>query len=327
VNLASIIEDHESSRAALIDGDTVISYGELRARAGHMRQVLAERGIGPDDRVTIIAGNEPLFVTAALGVIGVGARMIPIKPTNPLLEIQRKLTSIDPALVLVGADASWVLDHAAEIDADLLDLTTLDATAAQALSATTILDRADNDVALMMLTSGVSGEPKVAMLTHRNLLAAQEAISTGSEDGLRGDDVLLGSLPFAHIFGLNAVLLTGLRVGATIILERRFDLAQSLELVREHKITVLAGAPPMWRLWGMTDAPAGTFDSVRIALSGAAALPAEVAQRMADRHGVAVEEGYGMTETASVLTTNRGLTVKAGSVGKPLPGIDLVLVE
>lgn len=324
MNLASSIEQHDPGRLAVVDADTSYTYGELAAQAATVRSILTASGVAPDDRVAVLAGNEPAFIGGALGALGVGARVIPMKASNPLPELERKLAVIDPTVILVGEEAAWIHEHAATLGVALVDLPT---TAQAEQNRPPIVDRSSDDVAFMMLTSGVSGDPKVAMLTHGNLDAGQAAISTGVDDGLRPDDVVLGALPVAHIFGLNAVLLTALRVGALLILERRFDIHQSLELVRQHQITVLAGAPPMWRMWSQIDAAPGTFDSVRIALSGAAALPADVCQAMHDQHGVSVEEGYGMTETAGVLTTNRGAAIKQGSVGRAIPGIDIVLVD
>lgn len=323
MNLATIIEAHESSRIALVDGTTQIDYGTLRQNAAAVRAALVEQGVGPDDRVGVLAGNEPNFVSAAMGALGVGARVIPMKPTNPLPELERKLAAITPSVVLVGDDGAWILEHADDLNVPFVKIDGI----AHDAPAPPIVDRSVDDIAFMMLTSGVSGDPKVAMLSHGNLDAAQRAITTDADDGLTEDDVVLGSLPVGHIFGLNAILLTCLRVGAQLIFERRFDLHKSLELVAEHGITVLAGAPPMWRQWSMIDVPDGTFDSVRIALSGAAALPADVYAQMLAHHGVAVEEGYGLTETSSVLTTSRGSEIRPGSVGKACPGIEIVLVE
>ncbi len=326
MNIAGSIEQHDPGRAALVDGDITVTYGELSANAALVRSALAARSIQPDDRVAVLCGNEPLFISAALGALGVGARVIPMKASNPLPELERKLAVIKPSVILVGEDAQWIHEHGETLGVPLLDLGRVASTPASA-DAPPLVDRDANDVAFMMLTSGVSGDPKVAMLSHGNLDAGQAAISTGVEDGLKPEDVVLGALPVAHIFGLNAVLLTALRVGALIVLERRFDLERSLGLIRQHQITVLAGAPPMWRLWSQIEAPEGTFASVRIALSGAAALPTDVYEAMLDRHGVSVEEGYGMTETAGVLTTSRGAPMKQRSVGRAVPGIDIVLVD
>ncbi|MFT7474728.1 MAG: long-chain acyl-CoA synthetase [Verrucomicrobiales bacterium] len=323
MNLATIIEEHEPSRVALIDGEVSVTYGELRAQAAAVRKVLTDHGVGPDDRVAVPSGNEPMFIAAALGALGVGARVIPMKPTNPIPELDRKLASIRPTVMLVCEEAAWTFDHAATIEAPLIDMRTIDLDT----TAPPIVDRAADDIAFMMLTSGVSGNAKVAMLTHGNLEWAQLAVTENAEGGLVADDVTLGCLPFAHIFGLNTILLTSLRVGATLVVQRRFDVDDSLRLVKEHGVTVLAGAPPMWRRWSLIDADQDTFDSVRLAISGAAALPIDVFNDMFERHRLVVEEGYGLTETSPVLTTSRGFAVRAGSVGKVIDGVEMLLVE
>jgi long-chain acyl-CoA synthetase len=323
VNIASVIENHAADRVAIIDGDASISYGELRAWAAAIRQLLKDRGVGPDDRVAIPAGNEPAFVAAMLGALGVGARVIPMKPTNPLPELDRKLASIRPTIILVGEDAAWMHDHADGITAPLVDLRDVPRAAD---AAPEIVDRSSDDIAIMMLTSGVSGNAKVAMLSHGNLAWAQAAVCENSPDGLHADDVALAVLPFSHIFGLNVILLASLRQGGQVVLERRFDVADSLALCQRHGITVLGGAPPMWRQWSLVDPSTDAFASVRIAASGAAALPVEVFEAMRDRHGVLIEEGYGLTETSPIVTSSRG-DAKAGSVGRPADGIDVILVE
>lgn len=325
MNIASIIESHDPARPALIDGDQVISFGELQQQAAAVRSHLIARHISADDRVIIVAGNEPLFVPCLLGVMGIGARAIPVPHTNPLPELQRKLATLDPALVLVCPDARWLLDDPDAIAAPLIDVGQLDLS--EPLDVLPIVNCEPDHIALMMLTSGVSGDAKTAMLTHANLKSAQESLVGGENHGLVATDIVLASLPLSHIFGLNAVLLTALRCGALSILQRRFDVDASLDLITEHGISVLAGAPPMWRRWSMLDAPAGTFSTVRIAVSGAAALSKDVQRRMLERHGVTVEEGYGMTETASVITSSLGQDVRPGSVGKPIGDIEVVLVE
>ncbi|NNC78789.1 MAG: AMP-binding protein, partial [Acidimicrobiales bacterium] len=323
MNIATIIEGHEAERVALIDGDQKVTYGQLRDWVRSIRQLLTERGVGPDDRVAVPAGNEPAFVAAALGALGVGARVIPMKPTNPLPELDRKLASIRPAVILVGESASWMLDHADHIKEPMVDLRAVPNTIA---TAPPIVERDDDDIAFMMLTSGVSGNAKVAMLSHGNLTWAQEAVCENTIDGLGPDDVALAALPFSHIFGLNVILLASLRMGGQVVLQRRFDADGTLEMCARHGITLLAGAPPMWRRWSMIDAPDNAFDTVRLAISGAAALPVEVFEEMQRRHGITIEEGYGLTETSPILTTSRG-AVKAGSVGRAAADVELILVE
>ncbi len=325
MNIASIIEPHDPNRAALVDAATTITYGQIQTEAAAIRGMLHAIGISPDDRVAIASGNEPLFVSALLGAVGLGARAVPMKHSNPLPELQRKIATVDPAVVLIGADARWLLDHQSMFTMPFVDITAIDLTNSD--GAPPITDRADDDIAVMMLTSGVSGDAKVAMLSHRNLDWAQDALLGEENDGLVQSDVVLASLPFAHIFGLNAVLLSGLRAGALCILQRQFDVDASVDLIRTHNITVLAGAPPMWRRWSMLDLPAGAFDTVRIAVSGAAALNSAIYDAMAERHGVIIEQGYGLTETAATVANNRGCPIRPGSVGKPIGDIEVLLVE
>ncbi len=325
LNLATIIDRHEPNRTALIDGERIVTFGELRTQSTAIRAVLHVIGIQPDDRVVIVSGNEPQFVPCLLGALGLGARIIPVSHMTPLPELDRKLAAVDPAAVLVCEDAGWLLEHQQQFAAPILDVNTLDLTNID--GAPEVMERDPDDVAIMMLTSGISGDAKIAMLTHRNLEWAQTALSGDSNNGMLESDVVLASLPFGHIFGLNAVLLTALRVGATSIIQRRFDVDASVELIAEHKITVLAGAPPMWRRWsGLADATE-SFASVRIAVSGAAALRDDVFDAMQQVHGVTVEQGYGLTETAAAVTNNRGVEVRKGSVGKPIGDIEMMLVE
>ena len=203
VNLATIIDRHAPDRLALVDGDRhTMTYGEIRTHADRVRSYLTNRGVRSDDRVSVLAGNEPLFVGAALGALGVGARVIPMKPTNPLAELERKLAVIQPAVVLVGEDGQWVHDHAEQLAVPLVNITDI-VNQFPNTDAPPIVGRTTNDIAFMMLTSGVSGDPKVAMLSHGSLAAAQATISTGANSGLTGDDIVFGALPVAHIFGLT----------------------------------------------------------------------------------------------------------------------------
>lgn len=325
MNLATMIEHHDADRVALIDGDVTITYGELRQRVDAMRATLAGLGIGPDGRVAVMAGNEPAFAVGAMAAMGLGAVAVPVRPSNPIPELQRKLDAVQPDVIVLGDEALWLLDHQADVAPPLIDATSISLDLAA--DAPPIARRAGDDLAFMMLTSGVSSDAKVAMLSHHNLGWIQESITADPEAGISESDVLLGVLPFSHIFGLNVVLLAPFRVGASIVLQRRFDAQLSLELIKQHQITTISGAPPMWQRWARADAPDDALASVRSAASGAAALPAEVFEAIKDRYGVEIAEGYGLTETSPIVTWSRGIDVKPTSVGKPLAGVEVVLVE
>ena len=325
-NLAASIEQHDGTRIALIDGEDELSYDDLRRRVAATRAVLNERGIGPDSRVAVLAGTEPHFIVGALAVLGLGGSVAPVNPTSPPIELGRKLSAVSPALMLTGDAGRWALDHTDELSVPMVDLATIDPSI-DVDSAPPIVDRDDDDLAFLMLTSGVSSDAKVAMLSHGNLLWAQSALIDHPALAINHDDVALGVLPFAHIYGLNSVLLPSLRIGATVVLQRRFDAALSLELIRRHGVTLLGGAPPMWQRWAEIDGPDDALASVRFAGSGAAALPAEVFTAIRDRYGVEVAEGYGLTETSPTVTMSGLGGIRPTSVGQPADGVEVVLAE
>jgi long-chain acyl-CoA synthetase len=134
-------------------------------------------------------------------------------------------------------------------------------------------------------------------------------------------------VPLYHIFGLNVVLGYSLSVGATVLLVQRFDTAAALESIRSRGVTVIPGAPAMWVAFAESDAPPDAFAGVGLALSGAAKLPVPVAERIRDRFGLTIAEGYGLTEASPVVTSSAGLEPRFGSVGKVLSGVELRLVD
>jgi long-chain acyl-CoA synthetase len=142
------------------------------------------------------------------------------------------------------------------------------------------------------------------------------------------DDVSLCVLPLFHIFGLNVVLNVAIEVGAKIVLSERFDPVASLDLIKSNLVTMIAGAPPVYVAWLVGDTPRDAFSNVRVAVSGAAPLTKETLNGFKDRFDVTIWEGYGLTETAPALTsTSIGGVPKANCVGRPLPGVEIRLVD
>ncbi|HET9443281.1 MAG TPA: AMP-binding protein, partial [Acidimicrobiales bacterium] len=195
-----------------------------------------------------------------------------------------------------------------------------------------VVDRSPDDLAVLIFTAGTSGPPRAAMLSHGNLMANLEQMQRHPGQAVHPDDVSLGVLPLFHIFGLNVVLDLGLLAGATVVLVPRFDPAASMATVRDEGVTVIAGAPPMFRSWlslpGDTTGAGEALASVRLAVSGAAALPPEVASAFEDRFGCPLYQGYGLTEASPTVTSAiiDGST-QPGSIGLPLPGVEVRLVD
>jgi long-chain acyl-CoA synthetase len=188
----------------------------------------------------------------------------------------------------------------------------------------------EDDLAVLMFTSGTAGAPKAAKLTHGNLLANIHQVQHAMP--LAASDVVFGVLPLFHIFGLNVVLGCAMASGATLVLVERFDPQSALETIRDRSITVMAGAPAMWAAMAqMPGVDRGSMSSLRLAVTGAAKMPDDVARAFEERCGVVLVEGYGLTEASPVVTTSvvrdDRLVSPIGSIGEVLQGVELRLVD
>jgi len=181
---------------------------------------------------------------------------------------------------------------------------------------------------VLLYTSGTTGRPKGAMLSHRALLANLRQLDRIQPRVMSSDDVVLLVLPLFHVYGLNAGLGMTAYVGATGLIAERFDPVETLALIREQHVSNIVGAPPMYVAWSMLPDLAESFASIRLAVSGAAPLPPAVLSAMLETTGHHVFEGYGLTETAPVLTTTLCSAVaKPGSIGRPVPGVEIKLLD
>lgn len=335
VNLARIIDGHDATRTALVSRGRATTYGELRDLVGRIRGGLVGLGLEPGDRVAIVAANNGIFVRTYLAVLGAGCVAVPLNPSSPSRELQRELAVVGASAVVVGpAGAAAVrgVDRGAlpglrhVISASAGDGEVALADLEQAAPAPDV-DRAPDDVAVLVFTAGTAGSPKAAMLTHGNLLANIEQVQQG-ERPIGPEDVALGVLPLFHIFGLNVTLGVTLAAGGSVVLSERFDPSATLDLVREHRCTIVAGAPPMWVAWaGLPSASPGDLASVRAAVSGASRLTDETAAAVQARLGVAVRQGYGLTEASPIVTSARLAGAPSGSVGRPIPGVEVRIID
>jgi long-chain acyl-CoA synthetase len=336
VNLANIIEGHAADKVALISRNEETTYGALREQVAAARGGLAGLGLGRGDRVALLIGNNHYFVVAYLAVTGIGAIAVPLNPTSPANEIERELIAVSAVAVIIGPTAlpSWrnvqpaglpALKHVIVAEGELAGATSLDDL--KQSGPVPVVEVEPDDIAVMIFTSGTAGSPRAAMLSHGNLLANIEQ-ATSADGGMMPTDVVYGVLPMFHIFGLNVVLGIALSAGATVVLVQRFDPSTALETIRDRAVTIVPGAPPLWIAFSMfDDAPSDAFATVRTASTGAAKMPEEAIRRLADRFGLSLEEGYGLTEASPVVTSSRGIPPKVGSVGRVLDGIDVRIVD
>jgi acyl-CoA synthetase (AMP-forming)/AMP-acid ligase II len=186
----------------------------------------------------------------------------------------------------------------------------------------------DRDLAVLPYSSGTTGLPKGVMLTHRNLVA--NIRQTQAILGVTSDDVLIGVLPFFHIYGMTVIMNLGIRAGATTVTMARFDLDGFLDLIEAHHITHAFVVPPIALALGKHPAVDGRdLSSLRVVMSGAAPLGAELAERVADRIGCVVMQGYGLTESSPVTHTNPTdpERVKPGTIGPPVPDTECRVID
>jgi long-chain acyl-CoA synthetase len=361
VNLAALLlatAESDPDRTALT-GPEPVSYAQLAARAAVVASAVAERA-GAGDRVAIVAGNETAFVVAYLGTLLAGAVAVPLNVGSPSHELRHELGMVEPVLVLASsanADlARRAVSHSgARVEESSEESSTSAAAGSEESSEESstrgipVVVVADgspgenspakvrgvpkeaSDLAVLLFTAGTAGAPKPAMLTHGSLLANIEQMQ--SHPGLRLDatDVALGVLPLFHVYGLNVVIGLALRAGAAVALVDHFHPVETLARVRADGVTVVAGVPAIYDAWISLDdtaAPRDSFATVRLCVSGAATLHDATRAAMQDRFGVTVHDGYGLTEASPVVTTTAVAAVpRTGSIGPPLPGIDVRLLD
>jgi long-chain acyl-CoA synthetase len=244
-------------------------------------------------------------------------------------EVTRILRDSGAKAVFVASPCEDVVTEGAAAAGDVKVIRLADWDAWQKLDrAAPEIPLADDDLAVLSYTSGTTGEPKGAMLSHGNLFANLEQQMAVPET-VSEEDVLFLTLPLFHIYGLNVALGLLILNGASGVLLEMFEPVSSLQYIQENGVTVLFGAPPMYRAWlGTPGADQYDLSKVRLAISGAAALPGKVLDDFQSVFGVPIYEGYGLTETSPTLTSTRmAKTPRADSVGLPLPGVEIRLID
>ena len=343
MNLASIVDGHEDSRPAIVSRGRTTDYGTLRSQIDGFRGSLIELGVRRNDRVALVCGNSRAFVVSYLATVGLGAIAVPLNPLAPTPELQRELEVVTPTVVVL--ETSGMPSFSGLLTDRLPGLRHVVLTDRQSAASipgsieshsfdemtsgnpTPVVDVDDRQPAVLVFTSGTAGSPRAAILTHRNLLANIEQ-NRRMPDHVRADDVVFGVLPVFHIFGLNVVIGMSLDAGACVVLVQRFDPVTAVETIGQRGVTVVPGAPPVWVAWSMLEGfQPSHFASVRLALTGAARTPADVADRLSEKFGISLREGYGLTEASPVVTSSVGVDVRRESVGRVVPGVEVRVVD
>ncbi|MGO9050998.1 MAG: long-chain-fatty-acid--CoA ligase [Streptosporangiaceae bacterium] len=333
-NLTTVLDqaaDQHGERPVLRMDDLVLSYRELREAAGRVTSLLSSLRIEPGDRVALMMPNVPAFPVIFYGAIGAGAVVVPMNPLLKSREVAFYLGDSGAKVIFAWHAASDEAAKGAEsAGAEVIRVDEPDASSVLAglEPAGRRAERAENDDAVILYTSGTTGQPKGAELTHANLtrnaeLTAVTLIKAGP------DDVIMGCLPLFHVFGLTCGLLATICSGSCLTLLPRFDPAKALEIIGRDKVTIFEGVPTMYAAMlhqpGSADAD---VSSLRTCISGGAAMPVELMRSFERTFGCIILEGYGLSETSPVASFNHPDKVrKPGSIGTPILGVEMRVVD
>jgi len=339
VNLLDLLQRSTEkfvTRTALISGDRSLTYGELWEVVRRLGVGFRRLGVEPGERVGLMLPNVPEFVQVYFGILAAQGTVVPLNVLYKGEEVRYILEDAAIRRIISGRMFLPVIQAARERLTHPLQVVLVDGdgdgdswiTSAHDLLRETgeTAAPAPHEVAVCLYTSGTTGRPKGALLSHENLLSNMSAFRQIAPCDQR--DVFLCVLPLFHSYGATVLMLFPLDIGAAIVLEPRFIPDQTMRVMAERRVTVFAAVPSMYALWAQLPPLSVDLSRVRFAISGGAPLPLETLRRFEERYGILIYEGYGLTEAAPVLTENPLLGPrKVGSVGKPLPGIELKVLD
>ncbi|MET1128369.1 MAG: long-chain fatty acid--CoA ligase [Thermoproteota archaeon] len=360
VPLFKFLDDAASryaERTAFIFFGRKVSYREFKENADRIAKGLAEEfGVGRGDKVAVYLPNTPQFAMAYYGTLKAGAAVVPVNPLYKAGEVARLLVKARPKVVIAldlfaktleeamkvsghepaGVIYTGVDDYLPAILAALYRLKERkpkirydskkiwrfkDFVRAHAPSPPQVQVNPKEDLAALMFTGGTTGIPKGVMLTHYNLVSNVIQIDAWWKPGTKGSDVMVGVLPWFHIYGQTAVLNLGVYRAATIIVYPTFDLKRLLRDIEKYKPNIFHGVPTIYsRIVATPGIEKRNLGSIEVCISGAAPLPKAVAERFEQLTGARLREGYGLTETSPVTHVNPIYgRYKIGSIGVPVP--------
>src|SRR6202041_1971589 len=333
-NLASNVTDTtrvKAGRVAVSGDNAALTYRALDEASARVAGLLRERGLEPGDRVGLMMPNVAEVPVVYYGILRAGGVVVPMNPLLKGREVAYYLSDSGAGLLFAWhafaeqAKAGAEQAGAETIVVDGVGFPDLLATATPDFA---VADTSDEDTAVILYTSGTTGHPKGAELTHANLISNTEVARV---DIVRAtpDDVIFGGLPLFHVFGQTVALNVAVAAGACLTLLPRFDAAHALRIVADHRVTVFEGVPTMYvALLHQPDRADYDVSTLRMCISGGAALPVEVLRGFEDAFGVAVLQGYGLSETSPVASFNHpGRERKPGSIGTAIRGVQMRVVD
>jgi len=334
LNLASLITESAAgvpAGVAIRLGDRHLTYAELDERSARLAALLRERGMEQGDRVGVMLPNVLEFPIAYYGVLRAGGVVVPMNVLLKRREIAFYLQDSGARTLLAWHGfAAEAHDGAADAGVELIEVEP--GSFAELLSEREPLDALaetdEEDTAVILYTSGTTGKPKGAELTHFNLSRNSDIASRTTCEIQRGD-VVLGALPLFHSFGQTVSMNASLRVGATLTLLPKFDPSDALAIMQRDRVTHFYGVPTMYgALLHHPERESYDTSTLRTCITGGASMPVEVLRGFEEAFGCEVLEGYGLSETSPVASSNHpGRPRKPGSIGTPLEEVEMKVVD
>ncbi len=360
-NLSTLLEDtarQHPDRDAVVLGDTRLSYAQVNGAANQVANLLVERGVQPGDKVALSCPNLPYFTIVYYGILKAGATVVPLNVLLKGREIAYHLGDADAKAYFCfqgtedlpmakegyagfqgapGCEQFFVITADPSAPSPIegtpeRPVETFGAALAGKSPAFETVATDEDDTAVILYTSGTTGQPKGAELRHRNMrdnaLAGKDLFGADPEH----PDTYLCVLPLFHSFGQTVIQNGAFAFGGTVVMLPRFEAKAALALMAREKVTFFAGVPTMY--WGLLGALDDSVDveslakNLRVAAAGGAALPVEVHKDFQKKFGVTILEGYGLSETSPVASFSPyGEPARPGSIGTPIPGVEMKLLQ
>jgi len=335
LNLGSILQgtaDLRPDHPAVRHGDRTLTYAELDRSARSIATALRSRGIEPGRSVAILIPNLPEFTQAYYGILYAGCTVVPLNVLLSAPEVQYHLEDSKAALLFAhplfegparagaaaaGVPVVWAGGEGSDTVASL----------AAAPPIESIHPALATDTAVILYTSGTTGKPKGAELTHSNLFV-NCAVVAPKLVSMRPDDVALATLPLFHSFGQTCIQNATIAAGGTFTLLPRFTPEEAFAIMERDGVTVFAGVPTMY--FALLHHPEGPADlsALRVCMSGGSAMPVEVMKAFEAKFGVEILEGYGLSETSPIASFNvPGRPRTPGSIGYPVWGVEMAILD
>ena len=360
-NLSTLLEDSAErfpDREAVVLGDMRLTYARVNAAANQVANLLVERGVRPGDKVALSCPNLPYFTVVYYGILKAGASVVPLNVLLKGREVAYHLVDAEakayfcfegtPDLPIAeeghagfgqadGCEHFFVITADPTADSPIEGTETMGAAGGDQPHTFATIETDEDDTAVILYTSGTTGQPKGAELRHRNMrdnaLAGKDLFDAVAER----PDTFLCVLPLFHSFGQTVIQNGAFAFGGTVVMLPRFEAKAALAAMAKEKVTFFAGVPTMyWGLLGALDSAQSELGvdvqtlaaNLRVAAAGGSALPVEVHKEFQERFGVTILEGYGLSETSPVASFSpSGQPARPGSIGMPIPGVEMKLID